>query len=121
MRGVVAVCAAEAEDFYGSIAAGRELADRAKAPLVLLLTQSPGEARAQSLEKAMELARRYDAELHVRYTEHAEETVRELVDYCRARDLEVIPEQPTLSHSDYILYKGKNTGQRVPAGRALPV
>ena len=83
MRGVVAVCAAEAEDFYGSIAAGRELADRAEAPLVLLLTQSPGEARAQSLEKAMELARRYDAELHVRYTEHAEETVRELVDEWR--------------------------------------
>ena len=33
----------------------------------------------------------------------SQETVRELVDYCRARDLEVIPEQPTLSHSDYIL------------------
>ena len=65
MRGMVAVCAAEAEDFYGSIAAGRELADRAKVPLVLLL------------------ARRYDAELHVRYTEHAEETVRELVDEWR--------------------------------------
>lgn len=33
----------------------------------------------------------------------SQETVRGLVDYCRARDLEVIPEQPTLSHSDYIL------------------
>lgn len=28
--------------------------------------------------------------------------VRELVDFCRSRDIEPIPEVPTLSHSDYI-------------------
>lgn len=79
MNRVVAVCAAQAEDLYGSIAAGRALADRERAPLVLLLTQNPRQARAECLEEAMELARRYDAELHVHYTEHAEETVRNLV------------------------------------------
>lgn len=29
--------------------------------------------------------------------------VRELIDYCEARGLEVIPEVPSLSHSDYLL------------------
>lgn len=83
MNRVVAVCAAQAEGLRDSIAAGRALADRERAPLVLLLTQNPRSSRPQSLEQAMELARRYDAELHVRYTDHAEETIRELVDEWR--------------------------------------
>ncbi|MBE5775139.1 MAG: hypothetical protein E7337_14635 [Clostridiales bacterium] len=33
----------------------------------------------------------------------SQDTVRRLVKYCRDRGLDVIPEQPTLSHSDYIL------------------
>ncbi|MEA4889624.1 MAG: family 20 glycosylhydrolase [Clostridiaceae bacterium] len=33
----------------------------------------------------------------------SQETVRELVAYCRERGLQVIPEVPTLSHSDYLL------------------
>ena len=33
----------------------------------------------------------------------SQETVKRLVKYCRDRGLDVIPEQPTLSHVDYIL------------------
>ena len=33
----------------------------------------------------------------------SQETVRALVKYCRDRGLNVIPEEPTLSHADYIL------------------
>ena len=32
-----------------------------------------------------------------------QEQMRELIDYCRERELEVIPEVPTLSHCDYIV------------------
>ena len=34
-----------------------------------------------------------------------QEEVREIVEYCRARDFEIIPEVPSLSHADYILFK----------------
>ncbi|MBR6766692.1 MAG: family 20 glycosylhydrolase [Clostridia bacterium] len=33
----------------------------------------------------------------------SQETIRRLVKYCKDRGLNVIPEQPTLSHADYIL------------------
>lgn len=33
----------------------------------------------------------------------SQDECRELADYCRARGIEIIPECPTLSHSDYIL------------------
>ena len=33
-----------------------------------------------------------------------EEKMREILDYCEARHIEVIPEMPSLSHADYILY-----------------
>ena len=34
-----------------------------------------------------------------------QDAVREIVHYCRARDFEIIPEVPSLSHADYILFK----------------
>lgn len=33
-----------------------------------------------------------------------EEQMREILDYCEAHHIEVIPEMPSLSHADYILY-----------------
>lgn len=38
--------------------------------------------------------------------------VRELVDYCRARGIEVIPEMPTLSHCDYLLTRHPEFAER---------
>lgn len=79
MNRVIAVCAAETEDLDETVEAGRALANREQAELLLLLTQKPQQAREESLEAAVALARRYDAELHVHYTEHAEELTRSLV------------------------------------------
>lgn len=79
MNRVIAVCAARTEELDETIEAGRQLADREQAELVVLLTQRPHLPRAESLEAAAALARRYDAELHVHYTEHAEEMMRDLV------------------------------------------
>lgn len=41
-----------------------------------------------------------------------QETVRTLVDYARARGLEVIPECPTLSHADYLLMPHMELAER---------
>lgn len=38
--------------------------------------------------------------------------VRELVTYCRDRELEVVPEVPTLSHSDYLLVNHPELAER---------
>ena len=42
----------------------------------------------------------------------SQETVRGLVDYCRDRGLQVIPEVPTLSHSDYLLTRHPELAER---------
>lgn len=41
-----------------------------------------------------------------------QETVHELLDYCRARELDVIPEVPCLSHSDYLLNAHQDLAER---------
>jgi len=41
-----------------------------------------------------------------------QETVRKLLQYCRDRGFEVIPEMPTLSHADYILMAHKELAER---------
>lgn len=38
--------------------------------------------------------------------------VKQLVEYCRQRGINIIPEQPTLSHCDYLLYKHKEFAER---------
>lgn len=38
--------------------------------------------------------------------------VKELVRYCRERGMQVIPEQPTLSHCDYLLYNHREFAER---------
>lgn len=38
--------------------------------------------------------------------------MRELVDYCREREMEVIPEVPSLSHSDYIVMAHPDLNER---------
>lgn len=42
----------------------------------------------------------------------AQSTVRELVDYCKARGMEVIPEVPCLSHADYLLNAHRELAER---------
>ena len=42
----------------------------------------------------------------------SQDTVRQLVDYCRQRGLEVIPEVPCLSHSDYLLNAHQELAER---------
>ncbi|MBQ4110493.1 MAG: family 20 glycosylhydrolase [Clostridia bacterium] len=42
----------------------------------------------------------------------SQKKVKELVDYCRDRFMEVIPEMPTLSHSDYLLTKHPELAER---------
>ena len=80
MNRIIAVCAACAEDLKELVAAGRELANRIKAPLVLLLIQSPKLSKAEPLETAMQVARQYDAELHVHYSEDAQRTICDFLD-----------------------------------------
>lgn len=41
-----------------------------------------------------------------------QDTVRELLAYCRARGMEVIPECPTLSHADYLLMPHRELAER---------
>ncbi len=43
----------------------------------------------------------------------SQDTVRELVAYCKERGLEVIPEVPTMSHSDYIVHAYPHLNERV--------
>ena len=42
----------------------------------------------------------------------SQDTVRELVEYCRRRFLEVIPEQPSLSHCDFFLTRHPELAER---------
>lgn len=42
----------------------------------------------------------------------SQEVVKELVEYCKERHINVIPEVPSLSHSDYILYKHQELKER---------
>ena len=42
----------------------------------------------------------------------SQETVRSLVDYCRERGMEVIPEVPSLSHADYLLNAHQELAER---------
>ncbi|MDD6236810.1 MAG: family 20 glycosylhydrolase [Clostridiales bacterium] len=42
----------------------------------------------------------------------SQDTVRELVKYCRERGMEVIPEVPSLSHSDYLLTRHPELAER---------
>ena len=46
------------------------------------------------------------------------EEITEILDYCRERHLEVIPEVPSLSHADYLLFKhpemAETTGDPIP-------
>lgn len=42
----------------------------------------------------------------------SQETVRKLVDYCRERGMEVIPEVPSLSHADYLLNAHQELAER---------
>lgn len=46
------------------------------------------------------------------------EEITEILDYCKERHMEVIPEVPSLSHSDYILFKhpemAETTGDLIP-------
>ena len=41
-----------------------------------------------------------------------QDTVRTLVQYCRDRGFEVIPEMPTLSHADYLLMRHRELAER---------
>ncbi len=41
-----------------------------------------------------------------------QEEVKELVKYCKDRGINVIPEQPMMSHSDYLLFKHKEFAER---------
>lgn len=43
----------------------------------------------------------------------SQETMRELIEYCRQRGLDVIPEVPTMSHSDYILAAYPHLNERI--------
>ncbi len=47
-----------------------------------------------------------------------QEQFMSLVDYCRKRFMEVIPEMPSLSHSDYLLYSHRELAER--AGDPFP-
>ena len=42
-----------------------------------------------------------------------QEQVRGIVDYCRERDIDVIPEMPTLSHCDYLLTRHPEFAERL--------
>lgn len=42
----------------------------------------------------------------------SQEKMKELIAYCRERELEVIPEVPTLSHSDYIVRPYRDLNER---------
>lgn len=42
----------------------------------------------------------------------SQEQVRDIVDYCRARGIDVIPEMPTLSHCDYLLTRHHEFAER---------
>lgn len=42
----------------------------------------------------------------------SQDEVRGLVDFCNERGIEVIPEVPSLSHSDYLLTRHKDLGER---------
>ncbi|MEA4823443.1 MAG: family 20 glycosylhydrolase [Clostridiaceae bacterium] len=42
----------------------------------------------------------------------SQDTVRDLIRYCRARGMEVIPECPTLSHADYLLMAHPELAER---------
>lgn len=42
----------------------------------------------------------------------AQETVKDLVSYCKQRGLDVIPEVPSLSHSDYLLTRHPELAER---------
>ena len=42
-----------------------------------------------------------------------QDTVRRLLDYCREREIEVIPEVPCLSHADYLLNAHQELAERV--------
>lgn len=39
--------------------------------------------------------------------------MRELIEYCRQREIDVIPEVPTLSHSDYIVRTYRDLNERI--------
>ena len=61
-------------------------------------------------EKAINTQRSYKFpkdSIHIEVGERdylSEEQALQILDYCRARHIEVIPEMPCLSHADYILY-----------------
>lgn len=42
----------------------------------------------------------------------AQEKIKELIDYCRRRYIEIIPEVPSLSHSDYLLTRHPELAER---------
>ena len=42
----------------------------------------------------------------------SQEKIKELVEYCKARHLEIIPEMPSLSHSDYLLTRHPELAER---------
>ena len=42
----------------------------------------------------------------------SQDTLRELISYCRERELEVIPEVPSLSHCDYLLVRHPELAER---------
>ncbi len=77
MNKAIAICADCVGRLLEYLPRARKMADESSSELLLLLILPPHRPDTESIEKAMELARRYDAALRVYYAENAERTVQE--------------------------------------------